>query len=263
MGMRAPRSPELQRYVASLWIGATARTQRERALPCGEMHLAIRVRGPALRLYADDRDTRGFDLSTAVVCGARSRYHVKLAVPASTVGAQLRPGAAAALFGVSAAALAERHVALRDLWGDAADRVQRSLAAEASDDARLDALEQCLLARLRPMRALHPDVAHALVRLEAAAGVGAALTEAALSHRHFIALFRDATGLAPKRYARLRRFDRVLADVRANGVDWSALALAHGYSDQSHMTRDFGEFAGVAPDAYRRHRSHPRHLRTD
>ena len=261
MPARAPRAPELQPYVASLWVGETTQVRRERVLPCGEMHLAIRVRGPALRLYVDDRDHRGFDLSTAVVCGARSRYHVKLAVPALTVGAQLRSGAAAALFGLSATALAGRHVPLRQLWSDAADRLRCTLAMQATDEARLDAFEHALLAQLRPIRALHPDVALALVELDAAADVGAALADAGFSHRHLIALFRDATGLAPKRYARLRRFQRVLESLPGNRVDWSDLAVEHGYFDQSHLIRDFQALAGVTPRAYLAARPpSPRHL---
>lgn len=247
--------------MASVWVGETTHVRRERVLPAGEMHLAIRVRGPALRLYADDGDRRGFDLSTAVVCGARSRYHVKLAVPAVTVGAQLRPGAAAALFGLSAAVLAGRHVPLRQLWGDAAGRLQRVLAMQATDEARLDVLERALLVNLRPIRALHPEVAQALVRLDAATDVGAALADVDFSHRHFVTLFRDAAGLAPKRYARLRRFQRVLAALPAGRVDWRDLALEHGYFDQSHLIRDFRALAGTTPRGYLAARPpSPRHL---
>lgn len=261
MPARAPRAPELRSYVASVWVGETTQVRRERVLPSGEMHLAIRVRGPGLRLYAGDLDRSGLDLSTSIVSGARSRYHVKLAVPALTVGAQLRPGAAAALFGVSAVALAGRHVPLRRLWGDAVDRLQRRLAVEASDEARLDALECALLARLRPIRALHPDVAQALVRLDAATDVGAALADVDFSHRHFVALFRDAAGLAPKRYARLRRFQRVLAALQARRMDWREVALEHGYFDQSHLIRDFHALAGVTPRGYLAARpASPRHL---
>lgn len=261
MPARAPHSPDLQRYVSSLWVGVTTQARRERVLPCGEMHLAIRVRGPALRLYADDRDRRGLDLSTAVVCGVRSRFHVKQVVPALTVGAQLRPGAAASLFGLPATVLAERHLPLQALWGDAADQLQRVLAMQPADDARLDALEHALLAQLRPIRALHPDVAHALDRLDAATDVGAALAGADVSHRHFVTLFRDAAGLAPKRYARLRRFQRMLAALPAGRVDWRDLALEHGYFDQSHLIRDFQALAGTTPGRYLSARPpSPRHL---
>lgn len=263
MAARAPLSPDLQPYVGSLWIGTSARSGRECMIPCGEMHLAIRIDGPPVRLFAGASDRHGDGIAEAVVCGARSRSYFKQAAPACTIGAQLRPGAARALFGVSAASLAERHLPLRTLWGVAADRLHRNLAAAPTPEDRLAVLERALLAQLRPARDLHPQVEQALLRFDRGTDVGAALAELDCSHRHFIALFRDAAGLAPKRYARLRRFHRLLTRLPPQGADWSSLALDHGYCDQPHLIRDFHEFAGLPPRAYQRRRLHVRHVSAD
>jgi AraC-like DNA-binding protein len=73
------------------------------------------------------------------------------------------------------------------------------------------------------------------------------------SHRRFIAIFEQAIGLSPKRYARLMRFQKLLAAFRTwPGRTLTELALLTGYSDQAHMTREFREFAGVTPMQYRR-----------
>lgn len=105
------------------------------------------------------------------------------------------------------------------------------------------------------------QTSRALVRLDADADIGIALADADCSHRHFIALFRDATGLAPKRYARLRRFSRVLAQAADGAIEWATLAIDYGYCDQAHLTRDFREFSGVSPSVWQRARStHPNHL---
>jgi AraC-like DNA-binding protein len=72
------------------------------------------------------------------------------------------------------------------------------------------------------------------------------------SHRHFIARFSAAIGIAPKRYARLARFGRVLRRLeRRPETDWAVLALEAGYADQAHFNRDFRGFAGISPGRYR------------
>ncbi|GAB3515597.1 helix-turn-helix domain-containing protein [Pseudoxanthomonas daejeonensis] len=262
MTARAPLPAALRPYVGNLWVGQSTRARREHVIPSGEMHLAVRIDGPALRLYASRDDEEGEAVAAAVVCGARSRYYAKRAEPCCTVGAQLLPGASQALFGVPATAIAERHAPLREFWGDAVDALQRELAATTTPEARLHALESTLLAQLRPVEPLPSHVTRAIAGLDEGEDLHVLLAGAGCSHRHFIARFRDATGLAPKRYARLRRFQRVLAQLDLEGTDWGTLALDHGYCDQAHLARDFREFAGLPARAYERARLHPRHVLT-
>ena len=260
MLLRAPRHHALRPWIESIWVCESV-SQRERAIPDGATHLAIRVNGPVLRLYANEHDRTGREMDRAVIGGAHSGYYIKQSAHGRTVGAQLKPGAAWALFGISAAQLAQRHAPLRSFWGEAAGRLQQRLASAGAPDDQLELLEQAMLAQLRPIRGLHPQVAQALEKLDVCADIDATLAAADCSHRHFIALFRDATGLAPKRYARIRRFRHVLAAASNDAATWSTLALTHGYCDQAHLSHDFREFTGFSPRAWWRARGkHPHHL---
>jgi transcriptional regulator GlxA family with amidase domain len=72
------------------------------------------------------------------------------------------------------------------------------------------------------------------------------------SHRRFIALFHRGLGLTPKVYCRLLRFQGALEQVAAKpAVSLVEVTLDAGYSDQAHFTREFQEFAGLSPGAYR------------
>ncbi len=52
-------------------------------------------------------------------------------------------------------------------------------------------------------------------------------------------------GLAPKRYAELVRFHRLIDRTPLpGGAPWSELAADGGYYDQSHVIRDFKRFSG-------------------
>lgn len=248
-------SPTLQPFVQQLWWNETSGSptgSREHVLPTGQMHLVFRLSGPALRLFKGDQDLQGQTLRDPVVGGARSSFYVKeLAAPVISIGAQLRPGAAQALFGVSAAELAGRHTSLCDLWGSRAHAVFDRLATAPTPQQQLQILQALLAERLPSVKGLHPAVAQAL-----AAGHGQRVEDwvrsSRYSHRGFISIFRQATGLSPKRYVRLMRFQKLLAALRTCPEDrLTQLALLTGYSDQAHMTREFREFAGLTPMQYR------------
>jgi AraC-like DNA-binding protein len=161
----------------------------------------------------------------------------------------LRPGAAELLFGAAADELSDRHTPLEDLWARAA-RVAHENLLEAHDvEQRLARLESLLVSRLPVVHGLHPAVAFAIERFEAGDAVGAVVKGSGYSHRHFIDLFQRAVGLAPKAYCRVVRFQKALRRVITES--WSVVALDAGYSDQAHFNRDFQEFAGVSPTAYR------------
>lgn len=208
-------------------------------------------------------DTEGFALGHAVIGGARSRHYVReVAGPACTVGVQLEPGAAAALFGAPADAFSNAHVPLGDVWGAQAGEWMEQLEAAPSARARLILLEALLWQRLRGARASHPAARHALALLQRGSTVEHAAREAGCSHRYLITVFRHMTGLAPKEYTRILRLQTVLATMHRNWtLPWADAALAAGYSDQSHFNREFRAFSGLTPSVWRRAAPlHPNHV---
>ncbi|TDB92753.1 AraC family transcriptional regulator [Micromonospora fluostatini] len=92
-------------------------------------------------------------------------------------------------------------------------------------------------------------------------GVGALADELGWSRRHLAATFRREVGLPPKVTARLLRFARAHAALTADRPPGTAapggaeVAARYGYSDQSHLIREFHEFAGVTPAALLRSHS--------
>lgn len=257
--LRPPRAT-LRPFVRALWVsdrlGAPAEPGvREHAIPTGEMHIVIRLSDAPVRLFAGDDDCHGRSVGHAVVAGPRPVFHVKDASsPFYSVGVQLHPSISSALFGVPADRLAERHVALDDVWGDTAARDLRERLLEARDPrSQLDSLEQALAARLPLVQGMHPAVAMALERFRVMSAVAPVVAESGYSHRAFIAMFRRTMGMTPKRYLRLMRVRRVLG--RIGREPMAALALDAGFSDQAHFVREFQAITGVTPSYYRRVRS--------
>lgn len=62
---------------------------------------------------------------------------------------------------------------------------------------------------------------------------------------------RAETSVSPLQLRNLARFERVLTELWENpDRPLATLAAQHGYSDQSHMTRQFRRYAGMTPSEY-------------
>lgn len=252
--------PVLRPFVKILWVSEQTSIQwpaefdREHVLPTGCMHLVFRLSDQPLRIFDGVEDATGQTIGHTIVGGARSTFYVRdISKPSCSVGVMLLPGAAGLLFGVPADELAERHTLLEDLWGRSVNSIREQLFEARSPELQLDILESLLAARLPAVRGLHPAVAHALEQFWPTTDVRKIVTASGYSHRQFIALFRRAVGLTPKLYCRVLRFQHALERAATDRLaSWVDLAIDTGYSDQSHFSREFREFAGVTPEQYRK-----------
>jgi len=227
-------------------------------LPSGTLGLVIHLDEDEARVY-DSESAEGYrPLSGAVVSGVYDRaFTTHAREHASAVGVHFRPGGSWPFFGLPLGELAGAHVDLRMLWGDATSELRERLwTAEAHPD-RIRILEAALGRRLNHAPAGHRAVAIAVRELELGeTSVGAVAERVGLSRRRLIELFTAQVGVTPKKFSRLRRFQRVLQTTRhVDEPIWSDVALGCGYFDQSHLIRDFVDFSGLSPAEYARVRS--------
>lgn len=73
-------------------------------------------------------------------------------------------------------------------------------------------------------------------------------------------LFKQVIGFSPKFYARIARLEGVIATLHHNPfISLTELALHYGYYDQAHFTKEFKDFTGQTPLAYRAKLQHHAH----
>jgi AraC-like DNA-binding protein len=226
---------------------------RERVLPGPGMHIAIRLGDRPIRIFGRIDDSQGQTLGYAVIGGPRAAFYVRdVSQPIRTVGAQIDSVAARIVFGIPAGEFAGSHTPLEEVWGPSAGRLRSQMSETNSLAERIRLLEAALLAHMGDVKRVHPAVAHALKRLSGALTVRDVVRETGYSQRRFIALFREESGLTPKVFCRLLRFQRILSQSIAHpATTWSELAYDASYSDQAHFNREFREFTGVTPGEYR------------
>jgi AraC-like DNA-binding protein len=260
--LRYRPAPPLSSFIDQFWYvrGYDADRKRQSALPTGSIDLTFNLAADELRVFANAADRVGMSFDGAVVHGAQSRYFVLDARrDVHVIGVHFLPGGGAALLGVGAQELTNRHVALSDLWGARAHTLRAQLLEAPTPAAKFALLEQAMVeqyrrARLRPQRLVNPAISFALRGMQTAPTdlrIAQIQTSTGYSPRRFTTLFTATVGLTPKLYSRINRLRSVVERVAQGGeVAWADLASEYGYYDQSHLTRDFREFSGVTPGEY-------------
>jgi AraC-like DNA-binding protein len=232
----------------------------ERVLPTGAAQLVVNLAEDVTRTYDPDDEFACVSRPGSILTGPTSRYQViDTAEQEYVAGVVFRPGGTAAFTDVPGHEIADRDVALDDLWGGRLGSALRSRVLDAKDvDGQLEAIEAVLRARLRP-RATHPAVSFALDTLQRSphlASISRVTEASGLSAARLIEHFKRDVGLTPKRYCSILRFQRALRHAhQGRAVDWTGVALDCGYYDQAHFIHDFRRFSGVTPSAYEQRRT--------
>jgi len=77
--------------------------------------------------------------------------------------------------------------------------------------------------------------------------------EVGLNPLYLVRAFRSTVGQSPHRYVVSRRIEHARRLLSGTSMPIAEIALATGFSSQSHLTNWFRRIVGVAPAAYRKH----------
>jgi AraC-like DNA-binding protein len=168
----------------------------------------------------------------------------------TVAGVRFRPGYARMVLGVPASELTDLRAPLDEVWPEADSLLDR-LAPLAGALPAVVVLQRALEERLAVVPPPPREVRAAIERVTLARGnlhIGALGPALGLTRQHLTRQFAEHVGVPPKMFARVVRLRSLLAQVRnADQVEWSAVALSHGFFDQSHLTEDFRELTGLPP----------------
>ncbi|MFI7612305.1 helix-turn-helix domain-containing protein [Nonomuraea terrae] len=165
------------------------------------------------------------------------------------VAVGLTPAGMSALTGTPLREVAGTTVRLEHLLGNRAEELTGRLIASASWADRFRLLEERLTAWLRPDAGPDGLIMHAWRRLQEPAGpptIGSLAGELGVSRRYVELGFRRVVGLSPKTVARIARFERTVDTWRRPSATLHE-AVACGYADQPHLTREIRAMAQMTP----------------
>lgn len=218
----------------------------ERVLPVGNIHLMV-------NLHVDEFRVDGRTWGGAILQGPQARAHVvDFSVLRAFITVDFKPGGAARLFDAPLADAGDRLVDLADAWGRGEASLRDRILDAQSVAGKLAVVAGALA---RHVDRTPPDAAmiRAAAALARGAQVSAVASQLGLLQGTLVRRFRAATGLMPKRFARLHRLQQVIAAANsARGrPEWAAIAAGCGYADQAHLIHDFRELTGMTPSEYR------------
>jgi AraC-like DNA-binding protein len=250
----------ISRCVENFWLyeGYEGEHANERILPTGTIELVINLREDELRIYDADQPEKCSRFSGAVVSGAyRKGFISDSDEEGFIIGIHFKPGGAFPFLDVPVHEIADAHLDLELLWGYSAKLLREQLCEATTAQARFELLESALTDHVCHPFEPHYAVASALEAFGKRVDVGVrdVAKETGLSHRRFSQLFKREVGMTPKLFSRVQRFQQTRSAIHqhdAGAVDWADTAMECGYSDQSHMIREFLEFSGMSPEAYLR-----------
>ncbi|MFE9695165.1 DUF6597 domain-containing transcriptional factor [Micromonospora sp. NPDC005806] len=216
-------------------------------LPGGVTHPQRLLTLPAVHVVVEPQD--------ATVIGPLRRPWVRnLSGTGWALGVMFRPGGFRELLGGPISTLTDRDVPIGEVFGPAGDQFAAAVRGVVTDEERFALAAAFFADRLVAPSAEQLAVTAAVERLiddEAIVRVADLAQACHWSSRHLQRLFADYVGVTPKwairRYRLVNAAERV---ARQQDVEWDLLVHELGYSDQSHLVRDFTGVIGMSPARY-------------
>lgn len=238
-----------QGFVDCYWYletGPPAEDAVQRVVPDGRPELILNL-GEPFESASDGRWIRQptFFLAGQISSPMLLRPHAR----AKTIGVRFRPEGASCVFPGPMHELAGLVVPL--------DALSPKLDHELQPVREMESITPRFIDRALSRAAHNADVALAFaldtaIKTAGLISVSGLAKRVNLSNRQLERRFLDTVGMTPKRFCRIRRFQRVLQAMEEGvkvkpGANWADAAVECGYYDQAHLIRDFRSFSGLTP----------------
>ena len=144
----------------------------------------------------------------------------------------------------------------RDLMGKEVRELHSRLLETQPMNKRIELIENFLLARLTAVErktAKVTMIGQIIKEIQQDVLPGSIESIASrydITPRYLQKLFLQCTGVTPKLYSKINRFQHSLKLITKKEASLTSIAYDCGYFDQSHFIREFKSFTGFTPSAY-------------
>lgn len=182
---------------------------------------------------------------------------IKLTGKSSMLGIRFHPFGAALFFHEDVSLFNNQVIDLRCLMGPVIDELYAMLQDAAEITNRIALIENFLVKRIsllefrKEKSTLVKRVMNELARDDFFDNIENVASRYGITSRYLQKIFLQTTGLTPKLYSKINRFQKSLVLVGRGDLPLTSIACDSGYFDQSHFIREFRSFTGMTPSAFK------------
>ena len=227
-----------------------------------------------LRLFSDGNTGLVFSLKSKLISGI-SNYEVKKYLPASFLYGQLdgfkdiysnneialiivvfQPNGIHQLLGISANEFQDSIISIDDIFGSEGLILQENLAEKHNNHTRLEFLNDFfrnLICQNKSSNQLIINSSLDFIMVKKGVfSLEQLVKHSGYTERHLERKFKESIGLNPKKFGniiRLHHFLKLLKD-KPNHTNLTSICYDAGFSDQSHLIKEFRKHTGISPKEY-------------
>jgi AraC-like DNA-binding protein len=245
--LRKEPSAHLSRFVECFWLmdsEGAADVMCQKIIPDGYPELIFHYGDP----YKIDLSREWVLQSRQLVAGQIRRFfYLQNTGVSGMIGVKLQPAALHILYGVNMFGLQGKVADLRDILSE----IKVTRPALENFDGICREIEDQLLNHQNSSGSPVEEVIKLIQEKHGMLDVGELSNQTGYSKRTLERLFKIQVGLSPKLYSRIVRLSYIFECVKEEDYSWASIAYQAGFTDQSHLIKNFKEFTGEDPSRYR------------
>jgi AraC-like DNA-binding protein len=164
------------------------------------------------------------------------------------------PGSLYRLTGIPAREMTNEYLDAEHIFSSELRNVNEQLYHAKGYDTMISIAEKYVLQLIKRLKKEHhliDDACKLILKRNGNVSLDFLAMESCLSPRQLERKFVERTGVNPKLYTRVTRFDRAFRLKNSKpSFDWLRIALECGYHDYQHLVKDYKDFTGLTPTAF-------------
>jgi AraC-like DNA-binding protein len=246
----------LSQFVEFLFYyeGYHAPHQMEKFLPDGSIDLLIDLTETPKKLFHTEEGISCTTLKKSWISGMKTDYILIDASVSNMIGVHFRPGGCFPFVDFPVSELNNLTVELDFIMGNEIHSIRDAILHAKSIESKFQILEQFLFEKGKRKMQPHLLVDYSVNQLLSAPQmwtIDRLTRKTGITQKHLITLFKKHVGLAPKMFARISKFQKIIQLVEnRQKIDWTSLVYECGYFDQAHFIKEFRAFSGINPSSY-------------